>query len=954
MTRTVRSPVGRPVLKGRQPVSALWLPAAWFDDASRRQRIIGLWRVGATVTRFAQGDVLKYQAPVDLDCSRVDVWPLRLHGATLASAPLHAREVASLPPADLWIVVGSDVLSLRWSDGVPTDPAAWIDAGQAALHETIDWRPPRRTVDAVIAEARPLRDVLGDKIPPASAEQAAFLERLRERGAANARRAQAASDAAPGGRGRGEGVMGADLLVPLAVLAVGLVGAWLREAPESAAEARQGMDGLWMVCAIVFLVGLLLWKLRSAWRRAAPRFDASVGAAVQPAPGPAGGSEAPPGQPLPARRSVLSPQRWREWVARLAVASRLSKVLGRQQARYLQRMLDMFESGDLARALRHAVPLGGPHGQSLGQALGAPSARKDLSLAGASSRAGSTDIHVGDEFQEYLRKLYRRTFEQLDRQQRIDEAVFVLAELLNARQEALDYLEKHRRFAQAAELALAWDMPAEVIVRLHCLAGDWRRAVAVAHRDGVFASAVLQLETKWPDAANRLREQWGRTLAQQGHWLAAVDAVWPVAALRPLATEWMLTAEQAGGLLAARALVRRAVLLPDTLAQCEARLAVLRDDPGLHAERAAVAEALLVAKDRSEGLRGLAALIAASVMVDVARRKEGPDKRTFQALLDLGGDRFAQADLPSTPWPAVTKKALHERTEPLRLQAPEPGEHAVLDAVRLEGGGLLLAWGEAGVVLLDPAGRRVHRFATPAQKLVMSPSGQQALALVRRESLWRVSRLDLARRQAIDLGMLAATHVASTFDGLAWTVAEGSRVQVLDTSAALDQVLWQVTDLPGTVVALDASDDGELVLVDTPSHLELWGYALPRRRLYRRDTVPVCAPQAQRLLSGTRGVVDVSVVSEAPSPLTLHWESGHRRVHHDAGHPAQGPVALAAGGDLLLVCAADGARQSVQCVHLQDGRLCAQVAWPAGVTIGARWCGGTWVLFDDQGRVLVL
>ena len=58
----------------------------------------------------------------------------------------------------------------------------------------------------------------------------------------------------------------------------------------------------------------------------------------------------------------------------------------------------------------------------------------------------------------------------------IDEAVFVLAELLNVKHEALDYLEKHQRFKQAAELALGWDMPAEVIVRLYCMADDWQRA----------------------------------------------------------------------------------------------------------------------------------------------------------------------------------------------------------------------------------------------------------------------------------------------------------------------------------------------------------------------------------------------------------------------------------------------------------------------------------------------
>ena len=156
-------------------------------------------------------------------------------------------------------------------------------------------------------------------------------------------------------------------------------------------------------------------------------------------------------------------------------------------------------------------------------------------------------MHLGDDLESHLRRLYRQAFERLAREGRIDEAVFVLAELLQARREALDYLEAHQRHAQAAELALAWDQPADLIVRLHCLAGDWRRAVAVARRDGAFANAVLQLEKKWPDAAHRLRGEWGEALAQQGDWLAAVNAVWPVQALRAQALAWLQAAESAEG-----------------------------------------------------------------------------------------------------------------------------------------------------------------------------------------------------------------------------------------------------------------------------------------------------------------------------------------------------------------------------------------------------------------------
>src|SRR5262249_32576939 len=115
----------------------------------------------------------------------------------------------------------------------------------------------------------------------------------------------------------------------------------------------------------------------------------------------------------------------------------------------------------------------------------------------------------------------------------------------------------------------------------------------VARRDSAFANAVLQLEKKHPAIAGRLRMEWGLSLTQQGEWLAAVDAIWPDASLRAKAAEWLLTAESVGGVRGARALVQRAVLLPDTMEKYAEYLEELRSDPTLWADRANLAEAVL-------------------------------------------------------------------------------------------------------------------------------------------------------------------------------------------------------------------------------------------------------------------------------------------------------------------------------------------------------------------------
>lgn len=78
-----------------------------------------------------------------------------------------------------------------------------------------------------------------------------------------------------------------------------------------------------------------------------------------------------------------------------------------------------------------------------------------------------------------------------------------------------------------------------------------------------------------------------------------------------------------GGHLAARALVQRALLLPDTLQACTARLQSLRDDPLLHGERAALAAALTAVSEHTEASRGLVAVLMPALLADQSRGAVG-------------------------------------------------------------------------------------------------------------------------------------------------------------------------------------------------------------------------------------------------------------------------------------------------------------------------------------------
>ncbi len=926
--RTVSVPqaeVGRPVLQGRQPLAGLWFPADWFSPMERRRRILANWRAGAGAFAFPQGDLLRFPAAEEGECASLSGWPLRLEGHTLCSAALAPSERGDLPAADLWIVIGGRVVAMNLSDATPLDPAAWLQVDDYSLFETYDCRMalPEPTLE-IPEQARDLREVLGDAIPPASEEQATFLRALHSRRERPApQRENAVSKR----------------LLPRWV--VGWL--WVVFGIVLVAQAKGSLVPFLSTLVLTLAVAALLRGLAGGGGSEQPA------RARHPSRRPTRSE-----QPIPERREPGTPQRWRAWLARMAMMSRVSRLLGRRQAAYLRRMIDLFETGQVEEALRHAISLG-DEGGSLGQSFGTPSARKELSLS--RSIGPGAGIHLGQQMEDYLRRLYRNTFEKLDRAGRVNEAMFVLAELLQSRQEALDYMEKHGRFSEAAELALAWDRPSDVIVRLHCLAGDWRRAVAVARRDGAFANAVLMLEKRWPEPAKRLRLEWADALATQGDWLGAVEAVWPLAEHRDKARAWLASAEAGGGQLAARALVKRAILLPDTLDAYADYLAALRDERERYPERAAVAEALLALKgDRGPATR-LARILAPALLADQFDGVGGLSRKEVQNLVALTNDRLLRADLPNQTLPVATPTPLRKHASFRQLEAPPAGSRPILDALPLEEGRYLLAFGEAGAAVVDSAGRMLFRMAVPAEKLVLAYNRQLALALASRGEVWRVSRLDLSNRRASDLGVLDFEHFAGEFDGIAWSVAGGSRIRVLDTARSLQTVLWQVHDLPGSVRAMSANPRLEqLLIVGDDGTPALWRYSLPQRRLMSRDSVEMPDRDQLSLLNPDGGLFTATLRNGDDGRPVLAYQ--RFQIVREVALPAADAYTLEwleTGNDwLILGLEGQTVPSMLWFVNLADGQCRARIEWPSLSGLGLRPLGSCWLVFDDQGRLLLL
>ncbi|WP_194792310.1 bpX6 domain-containing protein [Pseudomonas sp. UFMG81] len=956
MLEQPRFPVRRPLLSGRQAVAGLWLPAQWYSEAERNRLLIRDWQAGAAAWRFAEGDLLRWPQAQSLVCETLSGWPLVLVGQTLCSAPLEEDERVGLPFADLWLVRDASVQALRLADAAPLTPGLWLDVDTLAWCDTFDCSgavPPPAVVE--LEAKRDVREILGNVVGQADAERDVVMKALREQQAAPGKPSQGAGQPLGQLPDRWRHVAWVAVAV---VLSVGLT--LLMHAVLSRPQALEPMQasvysqpiGLWGELKVQLLFALLgLLALYDVIRR---RRQPQGGDAARPVPTQAWGNQAPPPRREPGH---TRPGPLRRWLTRLANAARLDRLYGKRQAEYLQRMLNLFEDGDLQEALRHAIPLDAG-AQSARQAYGTPKRRTDLELR--QRQGGGSAIGLADDVHDHLRSLYRRSFEQLDRQGKVDEAVFVLAELLNAHQEALDYLEKHQRHRQAADLALLWDMPAANIVRHLCLADDWPLALQVARRDKAFAAAVNLMQQKWPEAARRLRIEWAESLAGEGHWLEAVDVIWSLADQQARARQWLLDAEAGGAPLAAQALVKRLILLPDSLVDCEAQLLALRDDPARQAERAAAAQALLASKRQSASSKLFAGALLGPLVVD---RQLAPAQ--LRQLAKLCDDPLLTADLPKLDLGPAGHQRLQEVEQPLQWQAPNPGAQAIVDARALPGQRHLLALGEAGVLLVDAQGQRLQHFPVPARHLVISTSGQVALAVIDRGAVQRIARLDLTRRTWQELGVLSMQHFSRHFDGRHWLVGKADEVRLVDIEQRFATV-WHVDRLPGQIVDLRSDEQRECLMLASPEgKLERWTYSLPARRLQARDPVEPSQREGMRTVAGTMAeLFEYRVESQASTGVStliaVRCGEDMRRALPEVSRlelqaldtEALEQVELHMGLQWAVVIHPTLPGGRLASFHRRsDGRCFARLQWPAQGEVRVINQGRHWLLFDGQGRL---
>jgi hypothetical protein len=539
------------------------------------------------------------------------------------------------------------------------------------------------------------------------------------------------------------------------------------------------------------------------------------------------------------------------WLSARAFRARLARYVTRRQAEYVMRYLELFDRGDVNEALRWAIPLGsGSTAETPAPpSLGTPGARASLALTGRRVPASST-FGVGlPDLHAFLKARYLRVLEALKERGEIDQAAFVLAELLGDADGAVALLERHGRLLQAARLAEAREVDPAVQVRLWMLARDLPRALALARRHAAFASAIAALRPSHPQAADALALEWGNELAQVGDFAGAVMALRDVPTGLPLRRAWLERAIDVGGVAGAQMLAVRATEAPDRFDDTAARLRELLGDRAEEREPEveAFARELVAprASSASEVDDRVVRALAAPTLRELWRRGS-----RLASTLEAHVDGALRADRP----PAL--RPTHPIPDPIALtfDASDVGALPVHDLALLPSGKLVVALGEAGVRVYARDGRHVATIDAPADALVTSDHGSYVIAVARRGELHRLTRIDLDRRIARPWWEARLTSFARTFDGTRWLLSEGGVATSIDATDDRWSALARLPDVQ--TIYVDRAGDRALLIAsdDRGATFDRWTYDVGLRRLHRRETHDV-ESQLARLGGRTAEVV---------------------------------------------------------------------------------------------------
>jgi hypothetical protein len=545
------------------------------------------------------------------------------------------------------------------------------------------------------------------------------------------------------------------------------------------------------------------------------------------------------------------------WLRRCAALLGVGRLLGMQHAAFLAKMLRDLDEGNIDEALRRAIPI-----NQLNEA--APALAPNLEFLTMRQRlswthSAKTSVGLAPGLFDHLSQRYRTLFRQLDRQNRFEEAAFVLIELLQQTDEGIEYLLKHGKAELAAELGEARKINPARVVRLWLLAGDSERAFRYARWSKAYAAA-LQILADRPELAKLLRLEWAQELAKAQHFSDAVSTIWPLLAERELARPWIAAAKTTDSLHLARMLACELQLDPERLTELSTELQGLLNQAGESAahQREDFARALLRERKNIATERVAAPLLRA-LLLDYSADRLAPNGGLLKQLEKWMDNPFWNADHPQLEM-ASPRKTQHMCEAPLLIDVHGLGPSTICCAILIGHNRYLLGMGDAGAVLVDQSGRRLHYFKSAVHHLIQdTQGGTRVIALARRTAL----RVDLA---ILDLHHKTEQRWCSTrmhcfadsFDGSQWAVgidnamlliavpqfAKGTGSGLANTPAAAFEANWHVGDLPAPVQRVHCFEKALWLQTQDIDGPYIFVYRWPELSLARRYSLPTDGVQS--------------------------------------------------------------------------------------------------------------
>lgn len=784
-----------PLLCGSFPVTGLLLGGAGVDAREVRRRVLREWRPGVRVYSAGARTLMLFAEQRRM---RSDLAPGALVVEREHRFTTLAIDEDSLVAFGLRHLVTSEageLRSYRIGPEAEIDLASWLELdGFDFLDSTPLGAPPPPT-RAAFTEARDVRDALGDKIPPLEPAAVAMRRELK-------------------------GIRDADAPAALPPTA-------------TIAESLRTWGRSW-------LEGWARWFAGGRGDR--PRVLDSPSSTAE---GPVKSGETA----LATRPGFFDSifDQLKGWAASLVLRTHLGTMLERRQAEYLARTLELFEQGKFEEALKWAIPLEGDSDSSGGKpaALGVPTPRSSLTIS-LRRAAPRTTIGIVGAF-DLLQAQYRKSLKQLIDRGRVDEAAYLLAELLGDSAGAVSLLEEHGRFEEAARLAEARKQPSAVVIRLWLLAGQPDRALLIARRDEVFAETIGLMREKHPEQAKRLALLWADSRASHGDYDGAVHAVLEFPEMAPLFREWLTRGTRLGGPVAARLLALRAQHdISSWDSTRDLALALLRDaSEERTAERVALAHALTRVPLPNDAVRLLGKATLRAITRDAALGLP-TDRSILRLLAAVANSPLLRAETPTLP-KLTASAGLRTRAEALihRIDESDRGALPIAALVAIPNGQIVVATGESGIHLLTSKGKRIQHFDAPADDLVESDHGYRLIAVSETGSLKRLTRIDLESRRARLWCHRELLSYARTFDGSRWLILDvGHRpnAHIIDVVSDEWRGLWTLSDEP--LVGVDRQGGSYYLMSPVPTAsdaevpmLALWRYAERGMRLLSREHV---------------------------------------------------------------------------------------------------------------------